>query len=715
MAISFIGKADASNNAAGQPALVTSLALTPHASTTTGDVMIAQVHGPDATQVTLTIPAGWTLIDNFTNVTGTNFQTALYYRVADGTDPKSQTWGFTPAGSGAAFAIGVATFRGVDTGSPINAHSQKSTTTTQNPTANPVTTTVDNCCIWTSRTAVNNTTALAFTASAPTNAGTHLADYGQNDGSKTRRTGTWFDSTQVASGSNGGFIIASSNAVTAGVMFTLALAPATVPISNADSTAHLTEGAPQIAFTGTGDSAASATQNQSIVASESDPDVANSLVQNFSINATRPATGANGDTGTVTESQSILASFTTATETATATDSGTVRIPVSSSDTATGTEATNTIVSRFTDADATAHGTDTGTVTAAINGSDSGSGTDTGIISSLAVQNSDTSTATEAHSIVASLSDDESATNRVTEGQSIDGSTSPVGFDAMSVTESSWVTSATVLNADTLAGTETNGILASFTSTDAAAITDAAGTHVPSTSPTDTETATISENQTIVVRFSSSDSCHIDGHELPPNDGTGPRIVDGTSDLVLGPATMYLGAFQATEPLNGDVDDDPDPAVWMDLGGILDGASLEVTEEYDLIELAQMPDSIIRRLKKRDLRVKVQLAEPTLLNLGYALNGGDTASGAGYRSITPSTTVDAGTPLTYNAVMIKGWAPGPGPYHKNLQRMIIMRKCLSIDNVEFAYAKDGQTTYTVTWAVHYVSATVPPFKVIDQA
>jgi hypothetical protein len=47
--------------------------------------------------------------------------------------------------------------------------------------------------------------------------------------------------------------------------------------------------------------------------------------------------------------------------------------------------------------------------------------------------------------------------------------------------------------------------------------------------------------------------------------------------------------------------------------------------------------------------------------------------------------------------------------------MVHLRKVLSSDNVEFAYKKEDQTVFSVTWSVHYVSSSIAPFKIVDQA
>lgn len=187
------------------------------------------------------------------------------------------------------------------------------------------------------------------------------------------------------------------------------------------------------------------------------------------------------------------------------------------------------------------------------------------------------------------------------------------------------------------------------------------------------------------------------------------------TNLVQGPATIYIGDFEATEPADNTVGTAPSSADWTDLGGTTDGAELSIQQEYKELEVDQVVDVPGRRLTKRDMSVKTNLAEPTLENLVFALNDGTTATGTGYKNYTPAFT-DSATQPTYRAVLLDGWAPGgtSGGGSTSYRRRVILRKVLSSDNVEFAYKKEDQTVFTVTWSVHYVSTSVSPFKIIDE-
>lgn len=187
------------------------------------------------------------------------------------------------------------------------------------------------------------------------------------------------------------------------------------------------------------------------------------------------------------------------------------------------------------------------------------------------------------------------------------------------------------------------------------------------------------------------------------------------TNLVQGPATIYVGAFGALEPANGAVNGTPQASAWTDLGGTTDGCELSIDQEYKELEVDQVVDIPGRRLVKRDMSVKTNLAEPTLANLTYALNDGTVnASGAGFAGYYEPSFTDSATQPTYRALIVHGWAPGSvGATQK--RRMVILRKVLSSDNVEFAYKKEDQTVFSVKWSVHYVTSAIAPFKILDEA
>ncbi len=172
-----------------------------------------------------------------------------------------------------------------------------------------------------------------------------------------------------------------------------------------------------------------------------------------------------------------------------------------------------------------------------------------------------------------------------------------------------------------------------------------------------------------------------------------------SSNLIQGPATLWIGAFGVTEPAT--VATAPG-AGWTELGGTKDGIMLGVKDEHAVLEVDQIIYEVARRLTKRVVTIKTVLAEATLVNLGLALN--NTAPAASVLTADDGLTAFA---PSYGAILLDGIAPG------GFRRRVILRKTLATEGVESAYKKDGQTLFPVTWSAHWVSASIAPFIVTD--
>lgn len=180
------------------------------------------------------------------------------------------------------------------------------------------------------------------------------------------------------------------------------------------------------------------------------------------------------------------------------------------------------------------------------------------------------------------------------------------------------------------------------------------------------------------------------------------------SNLLMGPGTLYSGAFGATEPADTAVGSAPDSAVWTDVGGTQDGVTITINQEFTELEVDQIVDVVGRRLTKRDMTIATNMAEVTLENLSFASNGAATIStGTGFKALEPGNDTSATQP-DYRALVFDGFAPGGG------QRRVIARRVLSTDNAEFAYSKSDQTVLTVTFSAHYVSPSIAPYKIVDE-
>lgn len=184
------------------------------------------------------------------------------------------------------------------------------------------------------------------------------------------------------------------------------------------------------------------------------------------------------------------------------------------------------------------------------------------------------------------------------------------------------------------------------------------------------------------------------------------------TNLVMGPATFYQGAFGATEPADNVVNVAPPSSSWTDLGGTMGGMTISIDQTYTELQVDQLVDSVGRRLTKREFAVSTQMAEATLVNLSNALNGSTSSSGSiqgggTFSTLDPLITTSATQP-NYTALLIDGFSPN------SLRRRGIIRKALSTAKVDQVLAKDKQTAYTTTWNGHYVSSAITPIHYVDQ-
>ena len=437
------------------------------------------------------------------------------------------------------------------------------------------------------------------------------------------------------------------------------------------------------------------------------------------------------DTGSGTETQSSSASFSN-TDTGSGTDSGTLVVAVSSSDTGSGTD-TGSVSVAVTTSD-TASTVETDSVSVTTSDTDTGSADETESLDiTVQVSQTDTSSGTETQSFAAALSD--SDTNAGADSEDINelGDPNPDDADtAFSEDTHSFVATLPTSGDTSSAASESESVSVNISSSDTGSATDSSGSVSVAVSSSDTaslsgetsdfefgaeglDTASVSESHSIAVTLSSSDgAAGVDSHTPFP---AGPvEIGDYAVSLVMGPATVYIADFESPEPLDSDITTDPSSLYWVDIGTTLDGVTILVKHEFESPELVQVPDKAMSRLKRRRITASFSMAEPTLNNILYALDNGTLDSGVGYSSYTPPAVMDRATPLTYRAVMIDGWAPGFSETNENQhrRRRVILRKCLSIEGTNMTYSKDKLTSCDVTWAVHRIDGTTPPFKIIDE-
>lgn len=183
------------------------------------------------------------------------------------------------------------------------------------------------------------------------------------------------------------------------------------------------------------------------------------------------------------------------------------------------------------------------------------------------------------------------------------------------------------------------------------------------------------------------------------------------TNLIAGPADLYIGNFGATEPADSAVASAPASATWTDLGGTREGVKLIVEQEYMKLEADQSVDRLGSRLTSREVRIETSLAEITLANIQNALNAGTIASSASFATYDPPIGDSAATQTSYKALIFDGWAPGASPF----RRRVIVRKIISAEGVgEVTADRENQSVLPVVFVGHYVSASTRIFHIVDQ-
>jgi hypothetical protein len=183
------------------------------------------------------------------------------------------------------------------------------------------------------------------------------------------------------------------------------------------------------------------------------------------------------------------------------------------------------------------------------------------------------------------------------------------------------------------------------------------------------------------------------------------------TNLIQGAGTLYYGTFGATEPADTAVNATPPSSSWTDLGGTDGGVKFSIDQKFSQLTCDQLIDDVGSRLTSRSVTFETNLAEPTLANLSLSINGGTSASGAGFASLDALNTTAASQP-NYYATIMDGFAPSPA--NAVFRRRVVLRKTINTSKVESAYTKDKQTFIPVSFKSHYVSPTVTPFRWVDQ-
>ena len=180
-----------------------------------GQIMLAQVSVRGGSAIAITAPAGWTLINRTNN--STTLAQALYYRLSGGSEPSSYTWTFNASNYAAG---GILVFSGVDTANPVDVWSSRSNGSSNNVTANGVTTTVGNAML-----VGLITNADGRSNFKPPTGMTERYDTQSGSGQDNAVAISTFDAVQVVAGASGDKV-ATATASVVSVAHLVALRPA---------------------------------------------------------------------------------------------------------------------------------------------------------------------------------------------------------------------------------------------------------------------------------------------------------------------------------------------------------------------------------------------------------------------------------------------------------------------------------------------------------
>lgn len=181
-----------------------------------------------------------------------------------------------------------------------------------------------------------------------------------------------------------------------------------------------------------------------------------------------------------------------------------------------------------------------------------------------------------------------------------------------------------------------------------------------------------------------------------------------TTNLIQGPATLYVAAFGATEPADAQVS--AAPTGFTDLGGTVGGVTLTATIDLAQLDVDQVLDPVGDVITARNVTVATSLAEATLANLARVLNLADSDVVAGTSPVGP--TLEPKSDLTsfqpvYRAFILDGLAPG------GFRRRIILRKALQTAAAAIPHGPAAQTVIPATFRTTYVSPSIRPFRILD--
>jgi hypothetical protein len=187
-----------------------------------------------------------------------------------------------------------------------------------------------------------------------------------------------------------------------------------------------------------------------------------------------------------------------------------------------------------------------------------------------------------------------------------------------------------------------------------------------------------------------------------------------SNNAIMGPLNLWYGVFGATEPAQTNAALIADPgAGWTFGGGTKGGIDWEIDYTYQDITFDQQIDPVSARVIGRNGLVTFNAAEPTLAMLQLAMdNLGTITVGSGISIYNPGQP-NSGTPLTFAAILLDGWAPllGSGAAAR---RRAIFRKMLNQSKLVTSGDPTKQQSWTLPLKMYGVSPSIDPYVVMDQ-
>lgn len=149
---------------------------------------------------------------------------------------------------------------------------------------------------------------------------------------------------------------------------------------------------------------------------------------------------------------------------------------------------------------------------------------------------------------------------------------------------------------------------------------------------------------------------------------------------------------------------------WNDVGSTDGGVKMSIAKSYANHTVDQVADWVASSITERHVTAQTDVVESgDIAKLSLVNNGGTTtlSFNPSWDKYEPTTDLIA-TQETYIALGLEGVTLA------GKKRIIIARRVLNVDSISFEFKKDGKTMYSLNFAGHYVSDTIPPWVIYSQ-